>query len=233
MRTVRTTLIVALALAIISPMLAAEKVVEPFNGKDLSGWQHKGKSAASHWSVGEPSLDPANPRVLVVKPGGNCMCNQVPPHSVDIYTEEKFGDAIIDVELMVPKGSNSGVYMMGEYEIQVLDSFGQKKPGKGDMGALYGIKPPDASPFRTPGEWQHLVIEYRAPKFDAEGKKTANGRIVKATLNGEVIQQDVDIPHPTGGGVTGKEHPTGPVMFQGNHGPVAFRNIKITVLSEK
>ena len=92
-------LVFALAIVVLAcaASLAADKVVEPFNGKDLSGWQHKGKPADSHWSVGEPSLDPTNPRILVVKPGGNCMCNQVPPHSVDIYTEEKFGDAIIDV----------------------------------------------------------------------------------------------------------------------------------------
>jgi hypothetical protein len=78
-----------------------------------------------------------------------------------------------------------------------------------------------------------MTIEYCAPKFDAAGKKTANARIVKVVLNGKVIQENVEILRGTGGGVTNREAPTGPLMFQGNHGAVAYRNIKITPLAGK
>jgi hypothetical protein len=128
---------------------------------------------------------------------------------------------------MVPKGSNSGVYIMGEYEIQILDSFGKTEVGPGDVGGLYGAQAPKVNAAKAPGEWQKFVVDFRAPKFDASGKKTANARFVRVTLNGKVIHENVEMKQQTPGGVTGKEHAEGPLMFQGNHGPVAFRNIKI------
>jgi hypothetical protein len=119
---------------------------------------------------------------------------------------------------------------MGEYEIQVYDSHGVEKPGPGDMGAIYGANVPKVNACKAPGEWQKYVIEFRAPKFDAEGKKTANAVIAKVELNGTVIHENVEMSGPTPGGLTGKEAPTGPLMFQGDHGPVAYRNIKVTPL---
>jgi hypothetical protein len=80
---------------------------------------------------------------------------------------------------------------------------------------------------KKPGEWQKFVIEWQAPKFK-DGKKVANAKFVKVELNGTVIHENVEMKGPTPSGVTGKEAPTGPLMFQGDHGPVAFRNIKIT-----
>ena len=229
MRThLRCLIVLVVAWAVVGTACA----VEPFNGKDLTGWKLRGKPEQSHWKVGTATLDPENPACLRVAPGGNEMINDIRPgtHGVDINTEEKFGDAIIELELMVPARSNSGVYAMGEYEIQVLDSFGVKKPGVGDMGAVYSIAAPKENACLKPGEWQTLSVEYQAPKFDAAGKKTANARIVKAVLNGKLIHENVEAPRSTGGGVTGKEAPTGPLMFQGNHGAVALRKIKVTPL---
>ena len=77
-------------------------------------------------------------------PGVRQMIN--PSSSVDIYTEQKFGDCTIELEFMVPKGSNSGVYVMGEYEVQILDSYGKKKVGPGDVGGLYGARRPASMP---------------------------------------------------------------------------------------
>src|SRR5512140_639415 len=113
---------------------------------------------------------------------------------------------------------------MGEYEIQVLDSYGRQNPGPGDMGGLYGIAAPKVNASKKPGEWQKMVIDIVAPKFE-NGKKVANGKLVKVTLNGQVIHENLELPHQTPGGVTGHEVPEGPLMFQGNHGAVAFRNI--------
>ena len=133
---------------------------------------------------------------------------------------------------MVPKGSNSGIYVMGEYEIQVLDSYGKEKVGKGDMGGLYGISAPKVNASKPPGQWQKYLIEFRAPRFDKEGKKTANAKFIKIVLNGKTIHENVELPKVTNGGLTGKEAATGPIMFQGNHGQVAYRNLRITDISK-
>ena len=206
---------------------ALVQAAEPFNGKDLSGWKVKGDPSKSNWTVGTASLDPNDSRKLKVAPGGKEMVN-AGAHGLDIYCEAKFGDAVIELDVMVPKGSNSGIYVMGEYEVQVLDSFGRENLGMGDMGAIYGASVPSKNASKAPGEWQKYVIDFRAPKFDAQGNKTANAKVIKVTLNGQVIHENVEIKGVTNGGVTGKEAPTGPIMFQGNHGEVAYRNISIT-----
>ena len=206
---------------------AGKPTVEPFNGKDLTGWHTKGDPKRSHWTVGTASLDPTDPAKLRAVPGGKELIN-AGAHGLDLYSDAKFGDAVIELEVMVPRKSNSGIYVMGEYEIQILDSYGRKKLGMGDMGAIYGAAVPSKNASKAPGQWQKYVIEYRAPRFDDQGKKIANARIVKITLNGQVIHKDVELKGATPGGVSGKEAPTGPLMFQGNHGEVAFRNIKIT-----
>jgi hypothetical protein len=223
------TLVVMAVVAFVAglcPMAGAADWVELFNGKDLTGWKVKGNPEKNHWTVGKAELDPDNPRNLKVTPGGNEMIN-AGAHGLDFYCEKKFGDATIELEVMVPKGSNSGIYVMGEYEIQILDSFGKKKLGGGDMGAIYGAAPPKINASKAPGEWQKYVIEYQAPKFDADGKKTANAKMVKVTLNGKVLHENVELKKSTGGALTGKESATGPLMFQGNHGQVAYRNIRI------
>jgi lysophospholipase L1-like esterase len=204
-----------------------------FNGKDLKDWTAKpSRKTPSLWSVGTPKVDPKNPKQLIVVPGGNAMVNTPAGHgkSLDFYSGKKHGDGIITLDLMVPKGSNSGIYLQGEYEIQVLDSYGRKKMGMGDMGAVYGATPPKANACKKPGEWQKYEIHYQAPKFDAKGKKIANARIIKVLLNGTLIQENIELQRPTPGGVDGKEKAMGPLMFQGNHGPVAYRNIMIKPL---
>jgi hypothetical protein len=216
-------------LACTAHALAADegKSIELFNGKDLTGWLAKGGSPEETLKVGTAKIDPDNPRALVVEAGGHDLVN-FKSGARDFYTEAKFGDAVIEVEFMVPQGSNSGVYLMGEYEIQILDSFGKQQVGPGDLGGLYGAQAPRVNAAKAPGQWQKFVIDFRAPKFDDSGKKTANARFVKVTLNDQVIHEDVEMKGQTPGGVSGKEAATGPLMFQGNHGPVALRNIKVT-----
>lgn len=224
-RTALTTLLLS-TLAV-----TAQEPATPFNGKDLANWSIKGNNQAK-WQVGEATVSASNPGALEVKPGGNAMVNAVTGHgqSHDIYSADKFGDMRLEVELMVPKGSNSGIYVMGEYEVQIFDSHGVAKPGAGDMGAIYGANVPKVNACKAPGEWQKMVIEFRAPKFDDAGKKTANATFVKVELNGTVIHENVQVQGPTPSCLTGKEAPTGPIMFQGDHGAVAYRNIKVTPL---
>jgi hypothetical protein len=230
------------ALGVLAILLTAAFVradgesVVPFNGKDLDAWQCKGNVAPAegNWKVGIAKLDPADPAKLVVEPAadgkGEMACVG---HGRDIHTKQKFGDCTISVEVMVPKGSNSGIYLMGEYEIQILDSFGKKNVGPGDMGGLYSQVAPKLNASKAPGEWQQYVIEFQTPRFDAEGKKTANAKLVKVTLNGQVIHDNVDIKGVTGGALTGKESTAGPLRFQGDHGAIAFRNIKIVTAAKK
>ncbi len=204
-----------------------------FNGKDLSRWAVKGNPDKSKWAVGKAAL--ANdPKKLVSTDGDGEMINLADHHgdSLDFYSKEKFGDCRIEVEVMVPQGSNSGIYVMGEYEVQVLDSFGRSKLGSGDMGAIYGGHKPPVNACKAPGQWQQYVIEWQAPKFDANGKKVRNAKFLKVELNGQVLHENLEMEQQTPGGLTGKEHPAGPLMFQGNHGPVAYRNIVVKPLKK-
>jgi tetratricopeptide (TPR) repeat protein len=212
------------------PREAAAEIIEPFNGKNLGGWNLKQPRNQSKWTVGAAQVDPQNPQGLIVSlPGerpGELINREA--HSVDIYTVLKFGDCNIELEFMIPKGSNSGVYVMGEYEIQILDSFGKKEMTWSDLGAIYEAAAPKLNAAKAPGEWQSLAVEFQAPRFE-NSEKTAGARFAKVTLNGQVIHENVEMKGPTPGGLTGKEAAEGPLMFQGDHGPVAFRNIKITL----
>ena len=239
-----------------SVQVTAQTVKKPFNGTDLAGWKFNGNQE-NVWKTGFLQADattftvrpiPENfqPRPATQGQGQGfartfapVLANAVdidwnratPRKGVDIYTEEKFGDCTVKLEFLITKGSNSGVYLMGEYEVQVADSFAKPndKLGQGDMGAIYSATAPKLNACGVPGTWQSYEIDFVAPKFDASGNKTANAVFKKITLNGVVVQENVEVKGPTGGGVTMKEAPTGPLMLQGNHGPVAFRNIEIIV----
>jgi hypothetical protein len=207
-----------------------------------SQWQLVNSKAENAWKIGTVALDPNDPRSLILsapKEGDTpCLVNIVPGNwtqlnprpGIDIYTKEKFGDCTVKIELFLTKGSNSGVYLLGEYEVQVADSFGKPddKLGQGDMGAIYSAAAPKTNATAEPGTWQKYEIEFVAPKFDANGNKTANALFKKITLNGKVVQENIEAKAPTGGGITMKEAATGPLMLQGNHGPVAYRNIEIS-----
>ncbi len=231
------TVAVALALALAVAPAADDKPITLLNGKDLKGWKFKDEKK-SKWeaSNGSPAIasdtdttfmpnvrivDKKNPIPTLINTTGG---------GTDIYTEEKFGDLHLEIEFMVPKNSNSGIYLMGEYEVQILDSYGKAddKLTQADLGALYSAAAPKKNASKKPGEWQQFVIDFQAPKFGEDGKKTANAKFIKVVLNDVVLHENVEMKQQTLGGLTGKEAATGPLMFQGDHGPVAFRNIKIT-----
>ncbi len=225
----RPTIFLLLASFLLSTLTQANS---PFDGKSLQDWKTKprGKNT-NQWKVGIAAVNPERPNELVVKEGSGEMVNtpsKATGKSLDIYSTFTHGDARIELELMVPKGSNSGIYLHGEYEVQVLDSYGKEKLGGGDMGAIYGAQPPKVNACKKPGEWQKYVIDFKAPSFDANGKKTSNARFIKVELNGKILHENVEMKGQTPSGVNGKEAATGPIMFQGDHGPVAYRNIRIT-----
>jgi hypothetical protein len=181
--------------------------------------------------VGSARPDPADPKKLVVSPGGSELINVKPAHgqSLDFYSEAQHGDALITLEVMVPKESNSGIYVMGEYEVQVRDSFG-KEPAGWEMSGIYFGPKPLCNASKPAGEWNKFYIDFRAPKFDKDGKKIANAKFIKTVLNERVTNEHVEMPKPTPTSLTGEEHAVGPIMFQGDHGPVTYRNLKVTLL---
>ncbi|WKN43513.1 family 16 glycoside hydrolase [Tunicatimonas pelagia] len=160
-----------------------------------------------------------------------------------LLTTFEHGDILLELEVMMPKGSNSGIYLQGRYEIQLLDSWGVKNPRYGDIGGIYRNweeepgkiymgKAPLTNAAKAPGLWQSMQIAFQAPKFDESGNKIANARFVYVDLNGERIHENVEVPLPTGGPVENNEVAKGPIMIQGDHGPVAFRNIRYRLMGE-
>ena len=225
-------LVVALGLGI-HRALAAEAEGKSLITKDLSGWKLKDSKNTNTWkAVGDVKLDERDPKKLVGsgEAGDNPVLFRQPiEHGSDIYTEQTFGDIEMHVEFVVPRSSNSGVYLMGRYEVQVLDSFGKPddKLGQGDVGAIYSAAKPASNASKAPGEWQAFDIVFQAPRFQ-DGKKIQNARFISVKLNSKEIQNNVEVKGPTGGQLYNNEAPTGPVLFQGDHGIVAYRNLRIT-----
>lgn len=148
----------------------------------------------------------------------------------DVVSKGTFGDALVHVEFRLPsmpeaegqgKG-NSGVYLQGRYEVQVLDSYGLE-PGLGDCGALYGQKVPDTNASRPPERWQTYDIEFRAPRLDAEGTRREPARVT-VWQNGIRIHDDVALDGPTAGAMEG-EVAQGPLLLQDHGNPVRYRNV--------
>jgi hypothetical protein len=216
---------------------ADEKWTDLFTGSSLEAW----KEPAKEWIVaGDAVLDSANPKRLQAKPGTGVLVNGPKGRVKNLVTKERYRDVEIHVEFLVSKGSNSGVKFEGLYEIQILDSADAKKLSGNSCGGIYpraedkpkyhhiddGI-PPKVNAARPAGEWQTLDAIFIAPRFDEAGKKTANARLVRAVLNGQLIHENVELKTPTGAAYVNKEVPTGPLLLQADHGPVAFRNVRI------
>jgi len=169
--------------------------IELFNGKDLTGWKMRHIDQEHKWEVHDGILDNTG-------------------RGVDIITEQEFGDVELHIEYLFPKDSNSGIYLRGQYEIQILDSLGKTYNYPAENGALYSQKRPDVEATKPAGEWQIMDI-------------TIEGMTLNVTLNGKKIHDHVTIEGPTGGQLVEGNLPKGPLMLQGDHGPVMFRNICI------
>jgi hypothetical protein len=206
------------------------------NGTNLDGWrfEHPGHGA---WTA-SPGIfwDGVNqPQQLMALPGpGNRISNGPKGGVTNIVTTRKFGDIELYVEFLIPAKSNSGVYLQGLYEVQVYDSFGVAHPQYLDCGGIYerwidnkgvGGTAPMVNASRRPGEWQSFHIWFRAPRFDASGSKIANAKFVRVLHNGVLVHENVEAEGPTRSGLEIPEAATNPLMLQGDHGPVAYRNI--------
>ena len=229
--------IVAIVLSIFIQRAFAEEAAEggkPLINKDMSGWKLKESNNTKVWKiVADVKLDEKDSKKLIAS-GENAgdspaLFRQPVEHGTDIYTEQTFGDCELHVEFVVPKSSNSGVYLMGRYEVQVLDSFGRAddKLGTGDVGSVYNTSKPSKNASKAPGEWQSFDIVFQAPRFE-NGKKTQNAKFISVKLNGIEVNKNVEVKGGTGGQLYNEEAPTGPLLLQGDHGIVAFRNIRVS-----
>ena len=226
------------------PPYVLEDGWEPLlNGKDLTGWKACDAGAKSEWYTTkfiryERLLGPTqlNGRAA---PNG-VMLNGPTGRTANFCTERTFGDIELYLEFMLAKGSNSGVYLQGLYEIQIFDSWGSIEGMKtSDAGAIYhqsiddrgvGGSPPLVNAARRPGEWQSYQVWFRAPRFDGAGKKIEPARFQRVLLNGVMVQKDFAVDGPTRAHLAIAEAPQNPLMLQGDHGPVAFRNIYVRSL---
>jgi hypothetical protein len=215
--------------------------IELIGEHGLEAW----KTPTGDWLVGGGARpDSRNPSRLVAEPGHGVIVNGPTGKTTNLLTKQEFGDVETHFEFLVPKGSNSGVKFEGFYEIQIVDSFGASKLTGSDSGGIYpraemlpryhhiddGIAP-RVNAARPAGEWQTLDVTFRAPRFDSSGKKIQNAQFEKVVLNGKVIHEKVEVQSPTGHVWRLKEVARGPILLQADHGPVAFRNIRVRPLN--
>ena len=231
-----------------APYLIEEGWTPLLNGKDLSGWHAERPGTENQWFTTrgvrwEPFLGPT--RLAGIPEPAGTMLNGPTGRTANLVTDGKYGDAELYVEFLLAKGSNSGVYLMGRYEVQVYDSFGvarDKYPGI-ECGGIYPRwtqargefegHSPRVNATRPPGEWQSFDIVFHAPRFDPSGRKAANARFVSVKHNGQLIHENIELTGPTRAAVwedEKDEKPAGPLMLQGDHGPVAYRNLQLRPL---
>lgn len=180
------------------------KPIKLFNGKDMTGWR---------------PIDPNMPNGFKVV-NGTMQNNPVQPENGEhIYygnlrTKQEFSDFNLKLEVNVPKGNNSGVFLKGLYEIQVVDSYGLALDSH-NMGAVYSRVTPSENAEKPAGEWQTMDI-------------TLVNRHITVILNGKKIVDNAPVEGPTGGAISSDVFAPGPLYLQGDHGNVAYRNIVLT-----
>ncbi|MEM1451073.1 MAG: DUF1080 domain-containing protein [Planctomycetota bacterium] len=183
-----------------------------FDGSDLSGWTKRDGSPAG-WKVEDGVM-------LAVRGQG------------PVISEAVFQDVQLHVEFATPQAptgegqgrGNSGVYLQGRYEVQVLDSFENETYPNGQCGAIYGHHPPLVNASRGPGQWQTYDIVFRAARFDESGAKTSDATIT-VLHNGVLIQDHATAPKTTAAAMQGEGPEPGPLYLQDHGNPVRYRNV--------
>ncbi|QEL19101.1 3-keto-disaccharide hydrolase [Limnoglobus roseus] len=228
------------------PILAAE----PPKATPADGWTELLKSGPdtpwkkvdAGWVFAEGVvLDAENGKKLKPSGKGDVWVNGDKGRLPDLITKQDYKDVEVHVEFLIGKGSNAGVKFHAVYEIQILDTAAKKGELTGDFcGGIYpraedkpayhhidkGIGP-KVNAAKPAGEWQTLEVTFTSPRLNDKGERMTKAKVVKATLNGQLIHENVELETPTGSNWKKKEVATGPFMLQSDHGPVAFRNVKI------
>jgi hypothetical protein len=184
-----------------------------FNGKNLTGWVSR-EGGPARWNVKDGYME-------------------VVPKTGDIYTKDNFTDFQLHLEFWLPympdaKGqarANSGVYLQGRYEVQVLDSYGLKLKDD-DCGAIYKYATPLRNACKKPQVWQGYDIALRTPRFDENGQLKEKGRLT-VFHNGIVIHNNLELNGPSGGALSNDQSKPGPILLQDHGNLVRYRNIWI------
>lgn len=231
-----------LLLIFCSPFLLFAQQKTSFN--DLSFWKANNKS---NWQIaGDVNADIQVAEAMSTSPGTGVLVNLPNKENrANLISKQEFGDVDVEFDFMMAKHSNSGFYLQGRYEVQLLDSWGVLNPGTGDCGGIYKRRKfipeeylyeghaPRINACLAPGLWQHMEISFQAPKFDSNGNKISNAKVLLIKLNGAIIQENVELTGPTGGPIAETEAAVGPFMIQGDHGAVAFKNLSIKSFAGK
>lgn len=197
------SLVTALALSATFAFAADEAGFVPlFNGKDTSGWHLRRKDGHNSWSIENGILK------NTVNKG---------EHGTDLVTDKKFWNFTVRYEFQVPDNSNSGFYLRGRHEIQILGDFKSGKTAKGGNGAIYNHTAPSEFASKPGGEWQ-------------TAEATIIGNKITVVLNGKKIHDNVECNKATGSEIDAKVTEPGPIFLQGDHGTVWFRNMRIKEL---
>ncbi len=235
---------------IIEDIPKEEKQIEflPFKEvglNDLSAFKTQG----NNWQiVGNAIADRTKEKTLTFSNGTGVLINSGDKDKNEhIFTAFEHGDIEIELDVMMPVKSNSGLYFQGRYEVQLLDSWGVKEVQYSDIGGIYqrwdatkaegkeGYEghAPKTNVAKAPGLWQHFKIIFHAPKFDEAGNKIKNAWFEEVWLNGVLVQENVEVSGPTQAAAFEDEKPRGPFMIQGDHGPVAIKNIQYKLYEDK
>jgi len=205
---------------------------------DLSAFQ----SPPESWQIfGDAVVNRSKKRAITGIEGTGVLLNTANKDTKEnIFTNFEHGDIELELDVMMPKESNSGIYLQGRYEIQLFDSWTVKKSTFSDMGGIYqrwnkkaskeergyeGHNPP-FNAAKAPGLWQHVKIKFTAPTFNEAGEKTGNAKFDEVWLNGALLHENIEVTGPTRAAAFDTETPLAPIMIQGDHGPVAIKNIK-------
>jgi hypothetical protein len=200
-----------LAAALVFSVLPAraaddEKDFTPlFDGKDLTGWHLRHDNSHNGWSVQDGVL------TNDLRPG---------EHGVDLVGDRKFWNFTVRYEYKVPDGSNSGFYLRGRQEIQILGDWKKGEPTKSGDGSIYNFKAPDVYASDRSGGWNTV-------------EATVIGHKITVTINGKKVQDNVECNQATGGELDRNMDDPGPFLLQGDHGPVSFRNIRVKELPKE
>lgn len=218
----------------------------PFKSLDLNDMSGFKKTTDNWRIVGNAHVDRTKEKVLIGASGTGVLIH-LPEKGMrkNIFTTFEHGDMELELDVMMPVNSNSGLYLQGRYEVQLFDSWGVKEPKHSDIGGIYqrwddtreekGYEghTPRVNAAKAPGLWQDLKIIFHAPQFDGSGRKVKNARFEEVRLNGELLHKNVEVTGPTRAAAFTDEKPLGPLMIQGDHGPVAVKNIKYKLYEGK
>jgi hypothetical protein len=207
------------------------------------------KEGEGNWHiVGEAYVNRSLEKTISSTDGSGVLINlPTKDKAGNLVTTFAHGDIEFECDVMMPVKSNSGIYFQSRYEVQLFDSWGVDSPQYSDMGGIYqrwdetkekgeegfeGVAP-NVSSSKSPGLWQHLKVIFHAPRFDDSGTKIKNAWFEEVTLNGAVVHRNVEVSGPTRASLETKEESKAPLLFQGDHGPVAFKNIKYKLFEDR